>query len=694
MFLEYMLFMLLHGVITNAQDQAFNDSENHQSFHSQEASNNLTSKINQCQFVRGHRFSSQAKKLECCKSTVEEFERSWANFYFPLTSYLDTLRTWNCPQFKEECQRRLFAFTSFTVTVYEHFCNYEGYIERCFKEVKNIVKLAEERDQPRLAAMTPVTPQNLVTSSPVKSKPTNSSNIRPQWNVLIKKIQITHFSLDELLAACMQMAQYEVTGKQGDNFYEISSVSVPFCDVRWQGFSGDSLRKYPISRWTTFSTECRVSIGFIMAVCVILSIAITFVNVMVIIVLLRMSDHNRNSYVIFRLSLAIADLIVGVIVLPTCIYNLERLTMEPLEPEKLIRGADKFEIHLAHGYLQFVGFVTAVSLFVSLYTLTAAGCDRLVAIYRPLTYYKAQTKKVALWASIVAWLLAATFASLPLYVSFLRVRIILWFMVTIVGRLALILLPVAFGIPLLALWVLSIATSRASKRLSRFRKELSTDAENRARLMEVRITRTLALMVGVFSLSVLPVFVLLIISNFFPTLLLQLPRQVNINSAAAFLDVEFVSAIFLLSNSLWNFFIYNHRNVDFQNDVKYLLRSALSKTGIPSCCDATILCFQRLAYQGRRRLSSLPTLPLYNPRKKSSSTDVTGAPSAAEMSISDQPSVFHSPVDRRRNQTENKVSSMKLDDSVFNSVVIDIGANRMLESVMEKIDEEILPNFS
>ncbi|CAK8694675.1 uncharacterized protein LOC143445487 [Clavelina lepadiformis] len=757
LFWDVLVVLLFVFVIASAQTQALNDSVIYQSS-SDETRTNSTREDRLCVFLHGFRLNSKEREIECCQQTVKNYEIGGIQHGMPLTNYLETLRGWNCPQFSEECERKLFAFTPFTEMVYEYFCSYDNYVNQCMPDVKKIVEAAEQRSANMKISTGPSTTPFQGILDNAGNDANNSSGNQQQWNGFINKIPTIHFSLDELLDPCLQVAQYEAEGDHRGNFHEVMSIAIPFCDLRWQGFTGEYLLEYRVSRWTTFSTKCRVNIGIIVTVSAILAVTITFVNIIVIIVILRLSSDEQNSQTIYRLSLAIADLLVGVIVIPTCANTLATFSLSMFDPGgvQLLQGlnyhrnastyvnltgrAGKLINLFPTGYNHFVGFFTTVSLFVSVYTLAGAGFDRLIAVYRPLRYQKHKAKKVALLGSIFAWFLAAMFAILPIFVPSLSNSLVLYYFITTGGPLAFVLLPVAFAIPLIVVWVVSIATYKATTKHSKFRRKLSQSARNGTRRIEARLARTLVLMVGFFSFSVVPMFVLLLVPSFFPALLFYLPRQLNLNAATIFLNFQLVAAILFLCNSLWNFFIYNYRNLNFRNDVKHIFKVALKKTGITSCSDSTILCFQRMAYHGRRRLSSLPTLSYYTTRKKSSTTETTKDFTGIDLTASQLPSVFSSTSQpentvevsattntsrtsatinhttdvtclqtdtktsknkskntknqKHEKQNKNVDGSMVSEDSIFKSMVIDVNADRLFLSVMENIDEEIVPNES
>ncbi|CAK8694678.1 unnamed protein product [Clavelina lepadiformis] len=334
LFQNVSIVLLLACLIANAQNQALNDSIVSLSS-SNKTEANFTREDRLCVFVHGFHLSSKEREVECCQQIVEKYETRWRAQNRPLTRYLENLRGWNCPQFREECERKLFAFTPFTKMVYEYFCSYDNYVDQCMRDVKKIVEAAEQRSANMKISTGPSTTpfQGILNNAGNDAK--NSSGNQQQWNGFINKIPTTHFSLDELLDPCLQVAQYEAEGDHRGNFHEVLSIAIPFCDLRWQGFTGEYLLEYRVSRWTTFSTKCRVNIGVILAVSALLAVMITFVNIIVIIVILRLSGDDQNSQTIYRLSLAIADLLVGVIVIPTCANTLATFSLSIFEPGDL-----------------------------------------------------------------------------------------------------------------------------------------------------------------------------------------------------------------------------------------------------------------------------------------------------------------------------------------------------------------------
>ena len=73
-----------------------------------------------------------------CNCTYKNFRRRYNVANLKLTSFLKKLKTWNCPQFKEECKNRYFDFNRFTFLVYEKFCNNSNFKRVCSKELRTI----------------------------------------------------------------------------------------------------------------------------------------------------------------------------------------------------------------------------------------------------------------------------------------------------------------------------------------------------------------------------------------------------------------------------------------------------------------------------------------------------------------------------------------------------------------------------
>ena len=151
-------------------------------------------------------------------------------------------------------------------------------------------------------------------------------------------------------------------------------------------------------------------------VCNIHAVAVIIANLTVIIVISRNPRYPTNQMV-YKLSLAAADLLVDVFVYPTFAYTLYAVQVGPLAKRTLddikVQSNSSFNSTLLETYGELdplardyyipsltlpyrnaFGLFTAVSLMVSLSTLMFASYDRFRAISTPLTYNKTQAKKM------------------------------------------------------------------------------------------------------------------------------------------------------------------------------------------------------------------------------------------------------------------------------------------------------------
>ena len=115
---------------------------------------------------------------------------------------------------------------------------------------------------------------------------------------------------------------------------------------------------------------------------------------------------------------------------------------------------DKFPNH----YLDGIGFMTSVSIFVSIYTLAAAGFDRFFAVFKPLSYDKVKAKKYAKIACAISWLIAVLFSLLPLFrlTNEFNYGVTFTMFVSALGTLGINVYAVVFFIPLVVVWVVNV----------------------------------------------------------------------------------------------------------------------------------------------------------------------------------------------------------------------------------------------
>ena len=369
----------------------------------------------------------------------------------------------------------------------------------------------------------------------------------------------------------------------------------------------------------------------------------TVVNIVVILAFSRRKSLSNNQTT-YKLSLAAADLLVGVFVLPTCVYTLYTIVGTPLttDVKRTVTGYQlinesyvEVETHisdrihenlrkksLSPAYIDAVGFVTTVSIFVSIYTLAGAGFDRFRAVYKPLSYDKFKANKIAKISSLLAWILAIFIAVVPIFnpANILHYGIIFSLIVATLNFSGIILYIFLFFIPLFIVWVVNIAVYVVTKRHNRSRRILSVCSAFTTTDAEKKLATTLQLMVGIFTFNTLPLWITLFCNLFIPNVSIERPETLNTKAMFALITVQAVSAVLLLGNSLCNFFIYNIRSEEFRETVKELV---LDKMGLTACWENIYICLQSSTGQGRRRLSSV-SLNLFNIHfRKRTSTDET-----------------------------------------------------------------------
>uniref|UniRef100_H2Y393 G-protein coupled receptors family 1 profile domain-containing protein n=2 Tax=Ciona intestinalis TaxID=7719 RepID=H2Y393_CIOIN len=193
----------------------------------------------------------------CCEALRVDYRQNWLYSYRKLTGYLESLKTWNCEQFQIECSKRYFSVDEFSSSVYLHFCEPEQF-------------------------------ENQTSNLSVPTSPYNAT---------------------ALPSPIQQIMQYE----SSQSFVEINSFGVPFCGIVWCGFDVETYQVLKVSIGSCLPTSCRSGTYVIMAVCGILAVVIVLANATVIVVFCR-SRKPWSTQTVYKLSMAIADLLVGLFV--------------------------------------------------------------------------------------------------------------------------------------------------------------------------------------------------------------------------------------------------------------------------------------------------------------------------------------------------------------------------------------------
>ena len=327
--------------------------------------------------------------------------------------------------------------------------------------------------------------------------------------------------------------------------------------------------------------RCRINVVLSLVFEFFLGFAIVICNATILGVLFLRNQDVRSIY---RLSLALGDFIMGVVVIPINIGIRYRLLVQT-PPFTELRNVSGYVIandssfltqpaavelkylypgKFSSSYASAIGFFDVLSLWVSVSSLVAASFDRFFAICCPLKYNKLKAKAIlaAKIAIVYIWLSGLAFSLLPIVipgtgysVDFVNSKVVDKNPMRLVHAIALYL-----GVILL--WFSIIATYVAARpSLRRHDRQRQTDDE-------MHLLGTLGVMIVVFTLCVVP------------NLVIQTLRYDNVRNPSDFdaatamqlMSLDFFMKGVLISNSIWNCFIYNIRETTFQRATKLLYK--------------------------------------------------------------------------------------------------------------------------
>ena len=285
-------------------------------------------------------------------------------------------------------------------------------------------------------------------------------------------------------------------------------------------------------------------------VCGILAVATTFTNITILIVLFT-NPKLMNVQAVYRISLALSDILTGIIIFPSFIYFY----------------VSYGNVNYNNIYIDAIGFFTMLNFHVSMFTLIAAAIDRFKVVYYPLIYNAISTITSARKTCLGLWLISILLAIAPTGIIHKKFRYVLVFGTYVLPVLFtnvttfLIYIIIVFMAPVTAMWLLKVSTFLVYKKYSEKRKKIFTTKRQRQKLNEeTKLLFTLGIMVGVFSICLLPAAIVSILVITFGAV----NRSLSISVA-----------VILESNSLWDFFIYSAREKKFRTLSKKLYKKLL-----------------------------------------------------------------------------------------------------------------------
>ena len=176
-----------------------------------------------CRYARGLTVGNRTTELKCCGTVVHDYyysKRKPHNGY--LSTFLESLQTWNCPQFQQECERQTFNYTDFTSLMYLRFCNRSQLEAQCYDDIQSIVMKQNNRNQ------------------------TTTS----KFNQLVSRLNLIALSEENLLNPCVQVAMYDSDSQSQNQYHEIIEPDVPFCSFVWCGFNENVFNRKHVAPWT------------------------------------------------------------------------------------------------------------------------------------------------------------------------------------------------------------------------------------------------------------------------------------------------------------------------------------------------------------------------------------------------------------------------------------------------------------
>lgn len=310
-----------------------------------------------------------------------------------------------------------------------------------------------------------------------------------------------------------------------------------------------------------------------MAVVAFMSLLTIIANAAVLIVFVK-NRKLRDSQGVYKISLAGGDLLTGLFVLPTMIQTLRiwvwSTRYENTRSSFLLYSGGKNRTWIytdpsSQSYINFCGFFTGLSFYVTICTLLAATFDRFRVVYRPMHYNMYSAKRLAKRISVAIWIVCITLSTIPI-VAYPVLRYQQSLMMVLINshttRLTLILYGILLLAPLVLMWILNALMIIFTRRNSKARQV--TQGERFNKTIEFQLAKTLSVMIVIFSMCFLPLLISIVVQSVIGGINALQLDNFDQNRFAAINSFEYASSLLVMSNSLWNFFIYNVRNREFR----------------------------------------------------------------------------------------------------------------------------------
>ena len=236
-----------------------------------------------------------------------------------------------------------------------------------------------------------------------------------------------------------------------------------------------------------------------------------------------------SAQAVYKISLAISDFLVGVVVFPSFVSSLVKSVISPLQTKyltfvgyykfvdeiktlKLIKNPfTPFSEILTEAtdedirYYNAIGVFAILSVSLSAVTLTAAAINRFMAVYRPLAYNHSNAILTALKTSVIIWIAMLLLSTFPLYINSYSYELIYPMLIIPFGPRASIIYAIAICLPILLMWIATISTFFVYKKTANRRRHLMANRfQNRQMEQQKRLLFIFGIMVEVFTLCLVP----------------------------------------------------------------------------------------------------------------------------------------------------------------------------------------------
>ncbi|XP_030069339.1 trace amine-associated receptor 13c [Microcaecilia unicolor] len=308
------------------------------------------------------------------------------------------------------------------------------------------------------------------------------------------------------------------------------------------------------------------------SVMALLIVAITLGNTVSLLVFLR-ARQFKTCQGYLKTSLALADLAVGMVVVPYSVYR---------EVNRLAYGVEEQDEPGPSGSLYtslpcfILGPLYAWCTFVSITTIFLLSVERSVAVFKPLHKKAVITKKRTAYLIAFSWILSLSLAVVPMIFN---EQITLEYsccskMCNYVLNApslnetdwnVMLLFP-TFDFSLLSgTFAINFVTFAAIRQYCKVRKQMSLDAQNTARKLsfsDITAARTIGILTFAFSASFIPIAVF-VVGNVL---------------GYEWCEFSFYAFWILTLNSCWNVVIYSVRDQKFRQGVRELFTSEVLKS--------------------------------------------------------------------------------------------------------------------